>query len=76
MLNPSPTQPKPTTLGISFTMFPSLVFFTDNYHDECDVDTDCNEPDTICEPGSKICVCTPGYSFNPSTKSCVTSKFH
>ena len=26
MLNPSPTQPEPTTLGISFTMFTSLVF--------------------------------------------------
>ena len=64
-----------TCLYLIFHSCTTRVVVTENYHDQCDVTIDCNEFENICESGSKICVCTPGYSFQSSTNTCVSSEF-
>ena len=45
-------------------------FLKDNYHLSCNENNDCFNNHTICEGTNHLCVCSPGYSYNPGTKSC------
>jgi len=78
--NGTPPQPTLTWVFSEFadvvpTMYPINIYLfsgTTNHAGACSSDVDCYGTNVVCYTGS--CVCEPGYSLQPDSLTCVTSK--